>query len=100
MLRNTVYILDRAEPCCGESNRAAEVVRQGTRLIFRLRWAQMVMLVHRDNETLCAITAETAERYAGLWSEVVGWVEAKFLQRRERPHDRSCRQRLGGRAAL
>lgn len=56
MLQNTVYILERTESCRpdvfghgrpvemkdGHASAEAEVVRQGTRLIFRLRWPSFV----------------------------------------------------------
>lgn len=88
MLRNTVYILNRAEPCCGEvrrrleraeiNRRAAEVVRQGTRLVFRLRWAQWRLALQPDTSAICALTLKAAGKYACLWSEVVRFLEAKF----------------------
>ncbi len=93
MLRNTCFILNRAEPCCrGErrrletaeiNRRAAEVVRQGTSLVFHLRWAQIRLAFRRDNDALCALAAEAAENYACLWTAVVGFLEAKFPERRE-----------------
>ncbi len=91
MLRNTCYILERAEPCSRDvlrhgpaaqrrlataeiNRRAAEVVRQGTRLIFRLRRAQIRLAFLGDSESVCALAAEMAEQYARLGSEVVGLI--------------------------
>ncbi len=88
MLSNTVYILERAEPCCGEVRRrlksaeinrhTAEVVRQGTRLVFRLRWAQLRLSLQPDSPAVCVLTLKAAEKYACLWSEVVRFIEARF----------------------
>ncbi len=94
MLRNTFFILNRAEPCCRSdawrrieqaeiNRRAAEVVRQGTSLVFRLRWAQIRLAFRRDNDALCALAAEAAENYACLWTAVVRFLEAKFPERSE-----------------
>ncbi len=94
MLRNTFFILNRAEPCCRSdawrrleqeemNRRAAEVVRQGTHLVFRLRWTLLRLAFRRDDETVCALTAEMAEKYACLWTAVVGFLEAKFPEHRE-----------------
>ncbi len=94
MLNNTCYILERAEPCSPDvlghgpaakrrlataeiNRRAAEVVRQGTRLIFRLRRAQIRLAFLGDSESVCALAAEVAEQYACLWSEVVGLIEVR-----------------------
>ncbi len=89
MLRNTCFILERAEPCClrGKrreierveiNRRAAEVVRKGTRLVFRLRWAQLRLALQPDSPAIYALTLKAAGKYACLWSEVVRFLEAKF----------------------
>lgn len=115
MLRNTCYILERTEPCLpdvrrrgpriegreartAETNRrAAEVVRQGTRLVFRLRWAQVRAALGAGTETVFALTAEMAEAYAVMWSELVSFLEAKVP---ERWPSHACRESSAERAVL
>jgi hypothetical protein len=128
MRRNTVYILERAEPCCPDVLRhgrrwpidqedqeraeinhnvighdaperlAAGIVRRGTRLVFilRLRQAQLRLPFRRDNDALCALTAEAAEQYAGLWSEVVRFIEVRFPERLSRPAEAGLDSSMAG----
>jgi hypothetical protein len=88
ILRNTCFIVERAEPCCRadlrrelervEINRCAgEVVRQGLGLILYVRWARLRGAFELDAITSCRRTMKAAEKYAGLWTAVIAFLEAK-----------------------
>jgi hypothetical protein len=89
ILRNTCFIVDRAEPCCRgdlrrelervEINRCAgEVVRQGLGLILYVRWAQLRLALQSDTIQSCRQTLKAAQKYTCLWMAVIAFLEAKL----------------------
>jgi hypothetical protein len=98
ILRNTCFILNRAEPCSRadlrreleriEINRCAgEVVRQGLGLILYLRWARLWVAFQPDTIPSCRQTLKAVAKFTCLWTAVIAFLEAKVPGFAERVAD-------------